>query len=469
MFSLISALILFTLISATTTWAAKPNPVLVISLDGFRADYLHEHKHLLSNLSIIANHVTTPFIQPIFPSLTFPNHYALATGCYAETHGIVHNSFLQPRTNDSSSTKFDHFKKSDDSHFWTSAEPLWISAVKQNISSAVFLWPGSVVNFNGHRPTYFQKRYIENVTLPQRVNKMLDLITKKNVRLAMVYYHQPDKTSHQFGPRSPEVKEMLRKLNKDIGEILIEIQKRQMENSLNLVIVSDHGLAKISPKRVIAIDELLAPRNHIEDLIDIRKMPLYSRYNIDSMTYGAVVHLWPRDDLVRPLYRRLKRARANLPRFEVYLKENLPDRWHYKNNERVAPVVMVAHPGWQIALYRHIFTTSFLEDMNGLHGYDNAFDEMRASFFAMGPAFKSNVTLDSFENVNVYSLLAHLAGIKPRPNNGSLLTFQRALKENVRYFFLSIFFFNMLSFECFLRFLRKWHYLKLLPLIMRTL
>ena len=41
-------------------------------------------------------------------------------------------------------------------------------------------------------------------------------------------------------------------------------------------------------------------------------------------------------------------------------------------------------------------------------------------FIAHGPSFKKNVTVPHFTNVNVYSLLCHLLGVTPAPNDGTL-------------------------------------------------
>jgi hypothetical protein len=45
---------------------------------------------------------------------------------------------------------------------------------------------------------------------------------------------------------------------------------------------------------------------------------------------------------------------------------------------------------------------------------------MQAIFLARGPAFKKGVTVPSFQNIHLYALLAHLLGVTPAPNDGSL-------------------------------------------------
>lgn len=53
------------------------NPLLLISLDGFRSDYIF---HQLPTLAAMAkNGVTTRFMVPSYPTITFPNHYTIVT------------------------------------------------------------------------------------------------------------------------------------------------------------------------------------------------------------------------------------------------------------------------------------------------------------------------------------------------------------------------------------------------------
>ena len=68
------------------------NYTVVLSLDGFRFDY-QDIANTPTLDSIQRNGVKAAGLQPVFPSLTFTNHYTIATGLYAENHGIVANSF----------------------------------------------------------------------------------------------------------------------------------------------------------------------------------------------------------------------------------------------------------------------------------------------------------------------------------------------------------------------------------------
>uniref|UniRef100_A0A8C1EJ58 SMB domain-containing protein n=1 Tax=Cyprinus carpio carpio TaxID=630221 RepID=A0A8C1EJ58_CYPCA len=72
-------------------------PLIVLSLDGFRASYMKKGKSVFPNIHKLRSCGThAPHMRPVYPSKTFPNLYTLATGLYPESHGIVCNSMYDP-------------------------------------------------------------------------------------------------------------------------------------------------------------------------------------------------------------------------------------------------------------------------------------------------------------------------------------------------------------------------------------
>ena len=74
-------------------------PLLLISLDGFRPDYLHK-RGIMPALARIAECGSSGTMYASYPSMTFPNHYTIVTGLYPEAHGIVDNNFFDNRTSE---------------------------------------------------------------------------------------------------------------------------------------------------------------------------------------------------------------------------------------------------------------------------------------------------------------------------------------------------------------------------------
>ena len=81
--------------ASTASTAGQPAPLLLISIDAYRYDYID--RGLSPTLAMLAKGgVQAASMQPSFPSLTFPNHYTIVTGLYPDHHGIVNNTMSDP-------------------------------------------------------------------------------------------------------------------------------------------------------------------------------------------------------------------------------------------------------------------------------------------------------------------------------------------------------------------------------------
>ncbi|MFM9091464.1 MAG: ectonucleotide pyrophosphatase/phosphodiesterase, partial [Verrucomicrobiota bacterium] len=104
--------------------AETRGPVLLISLDGFRWDYLDRHPERTPHLQALRREgVSARGLIPVFPTNTFPNHYTLVTGRYPARHGMVNNEFFDPV--DRRYFRYIHPPSNRDPRWW-GAEPIWI-------------------------------------------------------------------------------------------------------------------------------------------------------------------------------------------------------------------------------------------------------------------------------------------------------------------------------------------------------
>jgi len=74
---------------------ARAPVTILISIDGFRADYLD--RGVTPVLSGLAAKGVRAAMRPSFPSKTFPNHYAIVTGLRPDRNGITANRMEDPR------------------------------------------------------------------------------------------------------------------------------------------------------------------------------------------------------------------------------------------------------------------------------------------------------------------------------------------------------------------------------------
>lgn len=396
---------------------------ILISLDGFRADFLH--RNLTPHLSsLIRSGVSPKYMLPSFPSLTFPNHFTLVTGLNPESHGIVGNTFWDP------SMQKEFFYTDPDRSMkpeWWNAEPMWETAELQGLRTAIHMWPGSEAHIGAVEPTYVDKFNGEE-ELGNKVNRMLgwldlpgsdnpaDKAGLQRPQLIAAYVPDVDADGHLYGPNSTYIRSTITEVDGMIGSLLQGIDTRNLTSIVNIVIVSDHGMATTSTNRLI----------QVEDIIDtglIEHTDGWPLYGLRPYNHSAA-HL---QDLYKHLLKESQISKYNNT-FDVYLRDhNMPQRYHFTNNDRIAPLWIVPKPGWAIVTKDEFNVPTALAEKQayhprGLHGYDNQHPLMRAIFLARGPAFphEAGSKLEPFQNTEVYNIVCDSLGLEPVTNNGTL-------------------------------------------------
>ncbi|KZZ94492.1 Type I phosphodiesterase / nucleotide pyrophosphatase family protein [Ascosphaera apis ARSEF 7405] len=411
---------------------------IFISLDGFRADFLQ--LGLTPTLSsIIKQGISPPYMMPSFPSVTFPNHFTLMTGLYPESHGVVGNTFYDPHLDDD--FYYTNPAKSTQSKWWT-AEPLWSVAESQGVRSAVHMWPGSEANIGKVSPTVVDG-YNKSVLLQKKAERILDLLdlpgdhdddadeTNRRPAFIAAYVPNVDADGHRYGPNTTQVRETIVKVDNMLETLMIGLDERNLTDIVNLVIVSDHGMATTSNKRLV----------QLEDLIDLSLVE-----RLDGWPHRGLRPKAPVEENLKTLEKQLAES---YPRFkdkiEVYNKSTMPERYHFTQNDRIAPLWVFPKTGYAVVERPWYDVADMVKldmeyDPKGIHGYDHEHPLMRAIFIARGPKFggiwpsddaaehKNNATnvkfggrkMEPFQNIQVYNLIADSLEVDPHPNNGTL-------------------------------------------------
>ena len=366
---------------------ARAPVTILVSIDGFRADYLA--RGVTPNLAALAATGVHAAMRPAFPSLTFPNHTALVTGLVPDRNGIVGNVMTDARRPGVRFTLADT-KQSLDPFWWDEAEPIWITAERQGVRTATMFWPGSEVAHGGTRAADWQ-RYDEHVDNAQRVRAVIDWLRRPAAtrpRFVTLYFDSVDHAGHEFGPDAAETTAAVAEADARIGDLRRDLAG--LGQPADLVIVADHGMAATSKERVVRLDRLI-------DLHDVEIVG-----DGPSAGVAPIAEATPRVEaaLLRPQ-----------PHMTCWRKADIPPRFDYGRNPRVPPIVCLAETGWSILMRDR-------DVPKGSHGFDNAAPAMRAVFIASGPGIAPRVALPDFDNVAVYPLLARLIGIVPCTNQG---------------------------------------------------
>jgi alkaline phosphatase D len=389
------------LISAVL-FAQDPRPyVVLVSLDGFRADY-PERFQATNLLAVAREGVRADALIPSYRTNTFPNHYSIATGLYPAHHGIVDNNFF-----DKQRREFYTTGTGDGS--WYGGTPLWVLAEKQGIRAAAFFWPATDLEIQGTRPSFYFK-YDGTVPNTRRVEQVLTwlrLPEAERPHLITLYFSVTDDTGHEYGPESSENAKGVAEVDALIGTLRRGLAETGLP--VNLFVVSDHGMLATRP------------------IVKIGSTTDFPGFEISPRT-GSQIMLYSTDaDQVDETYARLKRQESQGV-FRVFRRNETPAHLHYRDNlYRIGDLVLMATTPSYIGIEE---PGRRLTNDPGAHGWDpRRYPEMRGIFFAQGPALRSGLRLKPFENVNIYPLIAKILGLKPPTNlDGKLAVLQRALK-----------------------------------------
>jgi len=401
--------------SATATApVADDAPVtILVSIDGFRPDYLD--RGVTPALGALAAGGVTARMRPAFPSKTFPNHWTLVTGLVPDRHGIVANTMEDPTRPGETFTM-----TTDDPFWWNAAEPIWVTAERAGIRTATMFWPGANVGWGGTRATAWPHdisgatrpqdwaQFNQALTSDQRVDAVIDWLRRPAAtrpRFVTLYFDQVDTAGHRFGPDAAQTTAAVAEADRSIARLVAGL--RELGRRANLVIVADHGMAAVSLARTIALDRIAAPAD----------------YRVEEV--GPYAGLYPVAGHEAALAKALLRPH---PHLDCWRKGEIPARFHYGRNPRVPPFFCLAETGWTIARTMPTSTNDA-----GAHGYDNEDPTMRALFVANGPSFAAGRRIADFDNVDVAPLLRDLLGLPAgRGLDGDDAPFRAVLTRGAR-------------------------------------
>jgi predicted AlkP superfamily pyrophosphatase or phosphodiesterase len=233
-----------------------------------------------------------------------------------------------------------------------------------------------------------------------RVLSWLDLPAAERPTFLTLYFSDLDSAGHDFGPDSRAVADAARRVDRYLNRLFRGLSRRRLQDRVNIVVVSDHGMSESNTNRVVILDDYL------------------SLDGVDIVDLNPTLGLFPPPGREDEVYRALAGAH---PRLKVFRKAETPAHWHYRDHPRIPPIVGVVDEGWQI-LRRGTFNNLIAKGEHGpigVHGYDAMQAQtMRGIFIATGPAFKVGATVPAFENVHIYDALAKILGVTPAKNDG---------------------------------------------------
>lgn len=364
---------------------------LLISMDAFRWDY----PDLVDTpgLNEIAADGVRCIMEPSYPASTFPNHYTIATGLVPDHNGIVNGSFWNPETQEV-------FSMGDSTTRYNTAyylgEPIWVTAEKAGVKTASIYWVGSDVPIQGVLPTYaypwWEKPHLTFEERADETVRLLSLPKKERPRLVMLYFDEPDETSHNYGPFAPETRAVIHRLDSIVGNMYHQLRALPYGDKINIIVTADHGMTEISDDSFIDWNDYLDP-SWYEHIIGTNPTNIYAKENcIDSIMV----------------------ALKGVEHISVWRHAEVSEELNYGTSNRCGDVIVAPDLGWQFA--------ASPKNKLGAHGYSPEENDMQVTFIASGVYFKKGFRTERAEfcNVDIYPLLSDIMHIKPAATDGSL-------------------------------------------------
>jgi predicted AlkP superfamily pyrophosphatase or phosphodiesterase len=371
----------------------QSRPYLVlISVDGFRWDYMDRYP--TPNMDrIAAAGSKAERLLPVFPTLTFPNHYSIATGLYPAHHGLVANEFPDPARD-----KWYSLKKREtvEDPWFYEGEPIWVTAETQGMVAAAFFFVGTEAPVKGVSPTHWRS-YDKKISGRERVDQVLAWLAEPDENRPHVYtlyFEDVDDYSHWYGPDSAENIEAISRVDAYIGRLLDGLEKLPHAGQINIILLSDHGQgAYLENQRPY----LLADHVNLDDTVIVEGGSyLFLHFDHDEPERAA--------SIVANINNSWDHGRA-------YLPQDTPAQWHIENNPRFPDVILMPEAGYAV-----LSTMEKAGKINaGDHGWAPETPAMHGFFVACGPNIAHGISLGAVNNIDVYPLMLSILDLDAPP------------------------------------------------------
>jgi len=362
--------------------ADKPYVVLV-SIDGFGSEFRDKTETPALD-ELAATGISATSLVPVYPSLTFPNHYSIATGLYPAEHGLVANHF-PPADGGSWYRMYDREAVRDGR--WYGGDPLWVVAEQNDMLTAAFFFVGTEAEIQGIRPTYWYP-YDGSVPGESRVDQVLDwlaLPAPGRPHLVTLYFDEVDLAAHRTGPHSAETRAAIQRVDGHLRRLLEGIDSLPIAGRVHVIVVSDHGQQ--------ATDR------------DARPYVLSEHIDLDGLTFhngGSYLNIWL--DSPNPVRAAAIRARVNASwqHGRAWLREESPPHWRVPDEDsRFADIVLMAEPGRTVVSRPE----RIAKIKAGNHGWDPSVPAMHGIFMARGRGLPRGAVIGERHVTDVYPLV----------------------------------------------------------------
>lgn len=365
----------------------KPYLILV-SLDGFRWDYQDLYETPAMD-HIARRGIRAERLIPAFPTLTFPNHYSIATGLYPANHGLIGNTFPTP---DRSAWYSISKRETVEDGWWYKGEPVWVAAEKAGMVTAAYFFVGTEADIQGI-PVSHWNSFDYSVSGESRVEQVLQWLAMPEVQrphFITLYFEDVDSATHQHGPGSKESVSAIRRVDGYLQMLLEGLDELPHGEQVYIIVVSDHGQAvKKSDEDILIIDEV----------VDTEGLAI--------VDHGAAAFIYLQPEQADRAAGIRDAINAEWEHGRAYLPEEAPASWQLDSEAGLADVIVQAELGYLV----FSFGDRVEARSRGDHGWPPEAEEMHGIFLASGPGLPKGKRIGPLSVVDVYPLMMEILGL----------------------------------------------------------
>jgi predicted AlkP superfamily pyrophosphatase or phosphodiesterase len=418
--------------------------VVMVTVDGFRPEfYLDSTYGMFTVRELARNGVATEGMNPVFPSVTYPDHTTMVTGVTPAKHGIYYNTPFEP---EGQTGKW----------YWDynliKATTIWDAMHKAGRKTACVRWP---VTFNApidyRIPEYWNYKdmadtrpYTAAATQPLSLWKEVqdsatgylqpddigaernELIADENVaRMAgyIIRKYKPgfialhlactDHYEHQEGREAYMVRAAVSGADRGIKTLVESIRRAGIEDSTLIVILGDHGFENIyrsfNPNFLLKENGLIG---------DVKKGEWKAQFH----TSGGGAFLQLKDPKDKVTVEKVRSILQNVPdSLKQYFAIVDEGKMAAIGADPSSPFALTGLNGTSFGSSTKVVTETFAK-VKGTHGYFPDHKQIQTGFVAFGPGLKKGVVIPVMNMTDVAPLIVKIAGIELPGMQGKLIT-----------------------------------------------
>jgi len=412
---------------------ARASHVILVTVDGFRPEfYLDSTYGMMTVRHMMQQGVAAKGVEPVFPSVTYPDHTTMVTGVTPAKHGIYYNTPFEP---EGQTGKW----------YWDynliKAETIWNAMHKAGKTTACVRWPVTVGAPIDYRiPEYWNYKdmsdarpFVEEATQPASLWKEVqdsatghlqaadlnadhdELIQDENTaRMAAYIFRQykpnflalhlacADHYEHQEGREGYMVRAAVAGADRAIKSLLEAVNRAGLTDSTIIIVTGDHGFENIY--RSFSPNYLLKQNGFITDVKT-------GDWKAQFHSSGGAAFLQLKDPNDIETLNKVKALFSKLPDTSLqYFTVLEKDKLSAIGADPSIKLALTGLKGTTFGAGTKVLLETF-DKVKGTHGFYPDHKEIQTGFVACGPGLKKRVLIEKMKLLDVAPFIVHLTGI----------------------------------------------------------